>query len=68
MWNVIHVIVPPGVVGRRKHGFAHLSAVRTSKNLNPTIAVHSEYGAADRYSFQSRGLNSQSPLELPPLA
>jgi hypothetical protein len=46
VWNVIHVKFPRASVCCRKLGFAHLSALRTSKNFNPTIAGHPIYGHA----------------------
>src|SRR4051812_39021440 len=46
MWNAIHVEIPRIFVCCRKLGFAHLSAIRTSKNFNPTVAGHLIYGDA----------------------
>jgi hypothetical protein len=46
VWNVVHVKFPRASVCCRKLGFAHLSAIRTSKNFNPTIAGHPIYGHA----------------------
>jgi hypothetical protein len=43
MRTVIHVEIQRIFVFCRKHGFAHLSAMRTSNDFNPAIAGHSPY-------------------------